>query len=359
MNPREALSPGLDLRDRHARPTCATCSADNLNVPAAPLQARRPMAVGRSASSIDDRLRLAPLGLFRWPRRHRSIRTRNNPLDPPRPPARRVAARRGCARFACDDMRVLIVCRGPVRKEAIEVFREMGMTDVGMLLSEKDSIVYRARALARSCASWIRSHVHRVPDYSGADQGGARGAHPADHRDLPRRTATTTSSPATASWPRTRDFVRASRRPASLHRPRLVHAGGGRRQGRGQTHRDREPGIGHPRHQQRHRAHAAAQVSRPRQRCGSAPSSIASTCRRSTGDGDLGGRWPKRCSTPRTTRTSTSSRSTSWRPRSSDEAARLITENPGRRFRLKAIGGGGGKGQRIFSEADGRAGPGA
>ncbi len=42
--------------------------------------------------------------------------------------------------FACDDMRVLIVCRGPVRKEAIEVFREMGMTYVGMLLSERESI---------------------------------------------------------------------------------------------------------------------------------------------------------------------------------------------------------------------------
>ena len=25
--------------------------------------------------------------------------------------------------FACDDMKVLIVCRGPIRKEAIDVFR--------------------------------------------------------------------------------------------------------------------------------------------------------------------------------------------------------------------------------------------
>src|SRR5205823_5780732 len=33
------------------------------------------------------------------------------------------------------------------------------------------------------------------------------------------------------------------------------------------------------------------------------------------------------------------------------EAERLLGENPGRRFRLKAIGGGGGKGQRIFSAA--------
>src|SRR6185436_17624039 len=33
------------------------------------------------------------------------------------------------------------------------------------------------------------------------------------------------------------------------------------------------------------------------------------------------------------------------------ESAQLLQENPGRRFRLKAIGGGGGKGQRIFSDA--------
>ncbi|MFM8409286.1 MAG: biotin carboxylase N-terminal domain-containing protein, partial [Alphaproteobacteria bacterium] len=35
-----------------------------------------------------------------------------------------------------------------------------------------------------------------------------------------------------------------------------------------------------------------------------------------------------------------------------EEAAKLLSENPGRRFRLKAIGGGGGKGQRIFSDAE-------
>ena len=40
--------------------------------------------------------------------------------------------------FAADDMSVLIVCRGPIRKEAIDVFREMGMTKVGILISERD-----------------------------------------------------------------------------------------------------------------------------------------------------------------------------------------------------------------------------
>jgi len=69
--------------------------------------------------------------------------------------------------FAADDMSVLIVCRGPIRKEAIDVFREMGMTKVGVLLSERDSIVY-PRALAPELRVLEPRHVHRVPDYTGA-----------------------------------------------------------------------------------------------------------------------------------------------------------------------------------------------
>ncbi|MGH7790669.1 MAG: biotin/lipoyl-containing protein [Candidatus Binatia bacterium] len=69
--------------------------------------------------------------------------------------------------FACDDMGVLVVCRGPVRKEAIEIFREMGMTNVGLLLSERDSIVF-ARALSPEVRIVDPDHVHPVADYSGA-----------------------------------------------------------------------------------------------------------------------------------------------------------------------------------------------
>jgi acetyl/propionyl-CoA carboxylase alpha subunit len=69
--------------------------------------------------------------------------------------------------FAGDDMRVLIVCRGPIRKEAIDVFREMGMTKIGILISEKDSIVF-PRALAPELRTMDPHHVHPVPDYSGA-----------------------------------------------------------------------------------------------------------------------------------------------------------------------------------------------
>lgn len=69
--------------------------------------------------------------------------------------------------FSCEDVRPLIVCRGPVRKEAMDVFREMGMTHVGILLSEKDSIVYPG-ALAPELRQIAPEHVHRVEDYTGA-----------------------------------------------------------------------------------------------------------------------------------------------------------------------------------------------
>lgn len=71
--------------------------------------------------------------------------------------------------FACEDMRILIVCRGPVRKEAIDTFREMGAARVGILLSEKDSIVY-TYALAPELRFVPPRDVHHVPDYTGANR---------------------------------------------------------------------------------------------------------------------------------------------------------------------------------------------
>jgi len=72
--------------------------------------------------------------------------------------------------FACEDLKPLIVCRGPIRKEAMDVFEEMGMSHFGILLSEKDSIVY-ANALAPELRQLTNSNrVHRVPDYTGASK---------------------------------------------------------------------------------------------------------------------------------------------------------------------------------------------
>jgi acetyl/propionyl-CoA carboxylase alpha subunit len=72
--------------------------------------------------------------------------------------------------FASEDLKPLIVCRGPIRKEAMDVFDEMGLTHYGILLSEKDSIVF-ANALAPELRQLTDTRrVHRVPDYTGASK---------------------------------------------------------------------------------------------------------------------------------------------------------------------------------------------
>jgi acetyl/propionyl-CoA carboxylase alpha subunit len=72
--------------------------------------------------------------------------------------------------FACEDLKPLIVCRGPIRKEALDVFDEMGMTHVGILLSEKDSIVYPNALSPELRQIKNPNNVHRVPDYTGASK---------------------------------------------------------------------------------------------------------------------------------------------------------------------------------------------
>lgn len=72
--------------------------------------------------------------------------------------------------FSCTEMKPLIICRGPIRKEAMDVFEEMGIEHYGILLSEKDSIVYQ-NALAPELRKLTDpSRVHRVPDYTGVDK---------------------------------------------------------------------------------------------------------------------------------------------------------------------------------------------
>ena len=72
--------------------------------------------------------------------------------------------------FDSSSMKPLIICRGPIRKEAMDVFDEMGIDGYGILLSEKDSITFTS-ALAPELRSLTDpDRVHRVPDYSGADK---------------------------------------------------------------------------------------------------------------------------------------------------------------------------------------------
>jgi len=72
--------------------------------------------------------------------------------------------------FSVQDIKCLIVCRGPVRKEAMDVFDAIGIREYGILLSEKDSVVY-PKALAPELRSFrFPDNVHRVTDYMGAGQ---------------------------------------------------------------------------------------------------------------------------------------------------------------------------------------------
>ena len=72
--------------------------------------------------------------------------------------------------FACTEVRPLIICRGPIRKEAMDVFEEMGISYYGILLSEKDSIVYQNALAPELRQIKDPKRVHRVPDYSGNDK---------------------------------------------------------------------------------------------------------------------------------------------------------------------------------------------
>ncbi|TCO78273.1 biotin/lipoyl-containing protein [Chromatocurvus halotolerans] len=80
------------------------------------------------------------------------------------------ARSRWVQQFDCSGISPLIICRGPIRKEAMDVFSEMGISHYGILLSEKDSIVYR-NALAPELRSMSDpNRIHRVPDYTGSNK---------------------------------------------------------------------------------------------------------------------------------------------------------------------------------------------
>ncbi|MDH3997676.1 MAG: biotin carboxylase [Desulfuromonadales bacterium] len=72
--------------------------------------------------------------------------------------------------FSCEDLKPLIVCRGPIRLEAMTVYQEMGISHYGILLSEKDSIVYPNALSPELRMLTDNSRVHRVPDYTGASK---------------------------------------------------------------------------------------------------------------------------------------------------------------------------------------------
>lgn len=71
--------------------------------------------------------------------------------------------------FRCDHISVLIVCRGPIRKEAMDVFESLGIT-YGILLSEKDSVTYPLTLAPEIRLIKDPKRIHRIPDYTGTNQ---------------------------------------------------------------------------------------------------------------------------------------------------------------------------------------------
>ncbi|MCB1319110.1 MAG: biotin carboxylase, partial [Leptospiraceae bacterium] len=70
------------------------------------------------------------------------------------------------AGFSCAHLNILIVCRGPIRKEAMDICESLGAS-YGILLSEKDSVTY-PHTLAPELRVIDDPHrIHRVPDYMG------------------------------------------------------------------------------------------------------------------------------------------------------------------------------------------------
>ena len=71
--------------------------------------------------------------------------------------------------FRCDHLNILIVCRGPIRMEAMEIFESLG-AGYGILLSEKDSVTYPHTLAPELRLLTDPNRVHRIPDYTGANR---------------------------------------------------------------------------------------------------------------------------------------------------------------------------------------------
>ncbi|MEY4951428.1 MAG: hypothetical protein RL698_3639 [Pseudomonadota bacterium] len=252
--------------------------------------------------------------------------------------------------FSCEDMGVLIVCRGPIRKEAIDVFREMGIPRIGILLSEKDSIVY-SRALAPELRMMDPSRVHAVPDYTGATRE-ERVARIGDIVRICRENDYGFVFAGYGFMAEDASFVRAIEE-AGLS---FVGPCSGTQTAAGAKDQAKRTAIAHQvsvtpgindatvrtllaRHPDRaaldklageHRLDVPALADAKADLADLAAAVLEASYARQLdlfSIEDLAAQLQ-------------------------EEARKLLVENPGRRFRLKAIGGGGGKGQRIFSDAE-------
>jgi acetyl/propionyl-CoA carboxylase alpha subunit len=251
--------------------------------------------------------------------------------------------------FGCDDMSVLIVCRGPIRKEAIDVFREMGMTKVGILLSERDSIVY-PRALAPELRMLPSKHVHRVPDYTGATKE-ERVQRVQQMVEICREHGYKYVFAGYGFMAEDADFVRSLEEAGLTFMGPCSYTQGaaGMKDEAKRTALANDvsvtPGVNN--------ATARLMIKKHKDRAGleklakaeglTVPElSDAKLSLEEQADGVLAAAYQKGIDLYSIEELGATLR---------EEAERILVEYKGSRFRLKAIGGGGGKGQRIFSDA--------
>lgn len=252
--------------------------------------------------------------------------------------------------LACDDMSILIVCRGPIRKEAIDIFREMGIAHVGMLLSERDSIVY-PRALSPELRIMAPDRVHPVADYTGATKE-ERVQRVQEIIEICRRHGYQYVFAGYGFMAEDAAFVRA------LEDAGLRFIGPGSRTQLAAGAKDEAkrtaianqvsvtPGINNATARTLLKKHptreALTQVVRENSLDVPQVSDTALSLEE-VADLVLDAAYASHIDLYSIDELGSQLQ---------EDAAQLLLENPGRRFRLKAIGGGGGKGQRILSKAD-------
>ncbi len=71
--------------------------------------------------------------------------------------------------FDLSHVHVLIVCRGPIRLEAMQAFASLRLS-YGILLSEKDSVSYIHNLAPELRIIKEQKRIHRISDYGGANQ---------------------------------------------------------------------------------------------------------------------------------------------------------------------------------------------
>jgi acetyl/propionyl-CoA carboxylase alpha subunit len=255
--------------------------------------------------------------------------------------------------FRFDHVKVLIVCRGPIRLEAIAVCERMGTQPCGILLSEKDSVVH-ARALSPELRHVGRNErVHRIPDYAGADAA-QKARRIAQILDIARAGGYTHVFAGYGFMAEDHEFI------AAVEAAGLGFVGPSAAVARGAGAKDAAkalarkigvsvtPGLDNivalallsqaPQGQARDfllglaKRHALALSAESQ---AAAPEALAEAVL-----GAATARKIELVTLPQLQR------------EAERQVARLLREHPGRRFRLKHVAGGGGKGQRIVSRPD-------